>query len=183
MHKHTKALELKSQIDLLMLASHRKSAVMRVLGRHWKAVYSREARVYTSARASPKASKEAPMQHSFYRPQVCRLPNEGGTVDLLQTRKEVFVMPLEIGEYRRIGVFLKRGLGTKGVLLLPKLLFEVGGHLIGETKHLDNESIEALGWRERLISGVQCSQPEIRASPVYFLTSRTRTSGSLAARI
>jgi hypothetical protein len=163
--------------------------------RHRKAVHSREARVYPSPRTSPKASKEAPVKHGFYRPQVRRLADESGTVDLLQTRKEVFVMPPEVGEYRRVGVFLQKlpykfagendavvdrwvwASGTEGTPLLPKLLFEIGEHLIGETKHLDNEAIEVHDWRKGLISGVQCSQPEIRASPVCFLPSKTRTPG------
>ena len=48
------------------------------------------------------------MKHGFYRPQVRRLADESGTVDLLQTRKEGSVVPPEVGKYRRVGVFLEK---------------------------------------------------------------------------
>ena len=135
------------------------------------------------------------MQHSFYRPQVRRLADESGTVDLLQTRKEGSVVPPEVGKYRRVGVFLEklpdklagendavvdRWVGTSGAeraSLLPKRPFKVGDHLIGEAKHLDNESIETHDWSMSLISENQRDYPEIRASPVCFSSPKTRTPG------
>lgn len=130
------------------------------------------------------------MQHGLHGPQVCRLPNECRSVDLLKFGKKVLVMPLKVAEDRRIGVFLEelsdeltgelgsvvngrvRAVRTQGTPLVSKLAFEVGKQVISETGHLDNEYIKSHDWRKGLISGVYCSQPEIRASPVCFLPQK-----------
>lgn len=109
------------------------------------------------------------MEHGLHRPQICRLPNEGRPMDLLQTRKEVLVVPPKVGEYRRIGVFLEKlsdklagkhhavsnrrvwASGTERAPFFPELLFEVSKHLIGETEHLDDKAIEAHDWSKGLI--------------------------------